>query len=97
VVELDGGDSSQAADRRVAHLINALSEAQEPTDRGTMVSLGVVRPRALVRWITTLGLDPTATLTPFSAVESLRWEAWSEGGDVVIGRAEVMMRRGAGR
>ena len=97
VVELDGGDSSQAPDRRVASLINALSAAQVPTDRGTMVSLGVVRPHALVRWITTLGLDPTSTLTPISSVESLRWEAWSEGGDVVIGQAEVVMRRGAVR
>ena len=56
------------------------------------ISMGVIKPRELVDWLTDLGMDATGELAMFRDIEKLRWDAWINDEHLIEGQARLTVR-----
>ena len=89
IVQISGSQNAQAPRSRLNSVADEFARVEGYPLSAKRISMGVIKPRELVDWLTDLGMDATGELAMFRDIEKLRWDAWINDENLIEGQARL--------
>jgi hypothetical protein len=92
VVQIAGAEDVGKPSGRLCDVTRALGDEQGGPAAADRISMGVIKPRELVDWLTDLGMDATGELAVFRDIERFGWEAWITSEQLIEGQVRLTVQ-----